>query len=123
MDGQLAASNPNSGPWSWDPAEEIELGKSHDTFWERFTGYLDDIQFYGRILSTAEVVQSMTLGPWLTFTRAGNQLTLSWNQTGFVLQENSNLSNAAGWSNTAGGSSGPVTVTISGVKFYRLFKP
>ncbi len=123
VDGQLAASNPNSGPWSWDPAEEIELGKSHDTFWERFTGYLDDVQFYARILSAAEVVQSMTLGPSLTFSRAGNQLTLSWNQSGFVLQENSSLSNAAGWSNTAGGSSGPVTVTISGVKFYRLFKP
>src|ERR1044071_1377772 len=123
VDGQLAASNPNSGPWSWDPAEEIELGKSHDTFWERFTGYLDDVQFYGRILSASEVVQSMTLPPRLLFTRAGNQLTFLWNQSGFVLQENPKLSNPAGWSNTAGGSSSPVTVTMSGVKFYRLFKP
>ncbi len=123
VDGLLAASNPNSNSWSWDPVEEIELGKSHDAFWERFTGYLDDVQFYGRILSTAEVVQSMTLAPSLTFTRVGNQLTFNWNQSGFVLQENPNLSNPAGWSNTAGGSSGPVTVTMSGVKFYRLFKP
>jgi hypothetical protein len=122
VDGQLAASNPNSGPWSWDPAEEIELGKSHDTFWRRFDGYLDDVQFYARILSTAEVVQSMTLGPSISFSRVGNQLTLSWPLTGFVLQENSNLSNSAGWSNVSGGSSSPVTVTISNSvnKYYRL---
>jgi hypothetical protein len=122
VDGQLAASNPNSGPWSWDPAQEIELGKSHDTFWRRFNGSLDDVQFYYRILSTAEVAQSMVLGPSISFSRTGNQLTLSWPVTGFVLQENSNLSNAAGWSNVTGGTSSPVTVTISGVKYYRLLK-
>src|SRR5262249_52825420 len=36
IDGQLAASNPNGGPWSWDPAEELEFGKSYDTFWRLF---------------------------------------------------------------------------------------
>jgi hypothetical protein len=124
VDGQLAASNPNSGPWAWDPAEEIELGESYDTFWERYNGYLDDVQFYNRLLSTAEVVQSMTLGPSISFTRSGNQLTLSWPLTGFVLQENSSVSNPAGWSNVTGGSSSPVIVTISrsGNKFYRLLK-
>jgi len=125
VDGQLAASNPNSGPWSWDPLEQIELGKSHDSFWRRLDGYLDDVQFYNRLLSAAEVVQSMTLGPSITFTRAGNQLTLSWTQSGFVLEENSSLSNPTGWGNVAGGSSSPVTVPIpsSGNKFYRLRKP
>lgn len=124
VDGQLAASNPNSGPWSWDPAEEIELGKSYDSYWRRYNGYLDDVQFYGRILSTAEVAQSMTLGPLISFSRSGNQLTLSWPLPGFVLQENSNLNNPAGWSNVAGGSTSPVSVTISSSvnKYYRLIK-
>jgi len=127
IDGQLAISNPNSGPWSWDPAEEIELGKSYDTYWRRYNGYLDDVQFYNRILSAAEVVQSMTLvaaGPTITFTKVGNQLTLSWSGTGFVLQSNSSLSNAAGWSNVPNGSSSPVTVTISsgGNSFFRLMQ-
>src|SRR5207237_4566230 len=27
IDGALAASNPNAGPWAWDPAEELEFGK------------------------------------------------------------------------------------------------
>ena len=122
MDGQLAASNPNVGPWAWDPAEELELGKSHDTFWRRFNGDLDDEQFYNRLLSGSEVVQTMTLGPLITFTRSGNQLILSWPLTGFVLQENTNLSNPGGWSNVSGGGTSPVTVTISGIKFYRLLK-
>ncbi len=124
IDGQLAASNPNSGSWSWDPAQEIELGKSYDTYWRRYNGYLDDVQFYYRILSAAEVAQSMTLGPSIYFGRTGNQLTLSWSGTGFVLQENSNLNNPAGWSNVAGGGTSPVVVTISPSvnKFYRLLK-
>jgi hypothetical protein len=122
IDGQLAASNANISPWSWDPAQEIELGKSHDNYWRRFNGYLDDVQFYGRILSAAELVQSMNLGPALSFSRSGNQLTLSWPGTGFVLQENSSVNNPAGWSNVTGGSTSPVTVTISptGAKYYRL---
>jgi hypothetical protein len=67
----------------------------------------------------------MTLGPFLSFSRAGNQLTLSWASTGFVLQQNSNLGNPSGWSNVAGGTSSPVTVTIpsSGNNFYRLHQP
>ncbi len=126
VDGQFAASNPNAGPWSWDPAEEIELGMSHDTYWRRFNGYLDDVQFYNRILNAAEVLQSMTLGPSISFSRAGNQLTLSWPQTGptFVLQENSDLTNPLGWSNVPGGNSSPVILTIStaGNSYYRLVK-
>jgi hypothetical protein len=125
LDGQLAASNPNSGPWSWDPAEEIELGKSYDNYWRRFNGYLDDVQFYYRILSPAEVVESMTPRPLISFSRVGDQLTLSWQLPGFVLEHNSNASNPGGWSDVPGGTSSPVTVTISpsGNDYYRLHKP
>jgi len=61
-------------------------------------------------------------GPSITFARSGNQLTLSWNQSGFVLEENSNLSNDAGWISI--GAWTPVTITIApiGSKFYRLRK-
>jgi len=125
VDGQLAASNPNSGPWSWDPSEQIELGKSYDSFWRRFDGYLDDVQFYNRSLSAAEVAEIFQSRPALGVGRTGNQLTFSWSETGFVLQENPNVTNALGWNNVAGGSTGPVTVTIpaTGNNFYRLRKP
>jgi len=124
IDGQLAASNPNTGVWAWDPNQELELGKSYDTYWRRFNGYLDDVQFYARILSPAEVAQSMALGPLLSFSRSGNQLTLSWPPGGFVLQQNSSLTNSAGWSNVSGGNTSPVTVTLSNtISFYRLARP
>ena len=125
VDGQFAASNTNSAPWTWDPVKEIELGKTSDTFWRRFNGFLDDVQFYYRILSAAEVGQSLALGPSIQFSRSGNQLTLSWSGTGFVLQQNADLSNPAGWSNVAGGTTSPVTVPISpsGNNYYRLRKP
>jgi hypothetical protein len=120
VDGQLAASNPNVSPWAWDPSQEIELGRSYDTFWRRFDGYLDDFQFYNRLLSGAEVVASM--GPAISFSRTGNQLTLSWDVGGYILQENSDLINPNGWSDIFGPS--PVTVTIAptGNKYYRLQK-
>jgi hypothetical protein len=122
VDGQLAAENPNISPWSWDPAQELEFGKSYDSYWRRFDGYLDDVQIYARILNAGEIAQSMVLGPTLSLSRAGNQLTLSWPTPGFVLQENTSLTNPAGWSNVPGGSTSPVIVTIptNGNKFYRL---
>jgi len=58
--------------------------------------------------------------------RAGNQLNISWIASGYVLQQNSNLGNTAGWSDVSGGASSPVIVTIppgTGANFYRLHKP
>jgi hypothetical protein len=82
IDGQFAASNPNTSPWSWDPAQEIELGKSHDSFWRRYFGFLDDVQIYNRTLSPAEVGQSMTLPPavFLTIQKVGANVQLTWPQ-------------------------------------------
>ena len=60
--------------------------------------------------------------PRLTLVRAGSQITISWPGEGFVLQENANVANPAGWTDAAGGAASPVTVTVpaSGMKFYRL---
>jgi hypothetical protein len=53
--------------------------------------------------------------------RSGNQLTLSWSASGYVLQENADLSNPAGWTNVVNGGTSPVIVNISAAqKFYRL---
>jgi hypothetical protein len=59
----------------------------------------------------------------LNFSRSGNQLTLSWTASGFVLQENSSVTNAAGWSNVSGGNTSPVIINMNAApKFYRLIK-
>lgn len=128
VDGQLSGSKANSGPWSWDPAQAIALGKSPAAFWRRFDGYLDDVQFYNRVLTAAEVAQVMNPAlqrPTLASNRSGSQLMFSWSASGFVLQENSDLGNPMGWTNVPGGAASPVTVTIpaTGNKFYRLGPP
>ncbi|HWY75928.1 MAG TPA: discoidin domain-containing protein [Verrucomicrobiae bacterium] len=52
-----------------------------------------------------------------------SQVTLSWFGVG-VLQQNTNLSNSAGWSDVAGGGTSPVTQTVgAGNRYYRLRKP
>jgi hypothetical protein len=69
-------------------------------------------------IDSLNVTQVPTAIAW---TRNGNQLTMSWQNSGFVLQENDNLSNATGWIDVVNGGTSPVTVTMSGTrKFYRL---
>jgi hypothetical protein len=115
VDGQLAAANPNSGPWSWDPAEQLELGKSHDNYWRRFNGYLDDVQFYGRVLSAAEVVQSMTLGPSISIQKIGADVQLTWPRG--TLLEAPEVTGP--W--TTNNAASPYTVGPSGArKFFRV---
>jgi hypothetical protein len=123
VDGQLAASNPNGSPWAWDPSQEIELGRSDNTYWKRFEGYLDDFQFYNRLLSGAEVVASMSMGPAISFSRTGSQLTLSWGASGYVLQQNSDPTNPNGWTDVPGSSPVSVAIAPTGNRYYRLRNP
>jgi hypothetical protein len=128
VEGVLSRANATSGPWSWDPAQPLEFGKSHDNYWQRFDGYLDEIQIYNRKLNAAELTQIMNpgvTGPTITLTRNGNQLTISWNDAAGVLQEKGDLNTLGGWSNVAGNPPSPVQVTIpaTGSKFYRVVRP
>lgn len=60
----------------------------------------------------------------LTISRIGtNSYKLSWpgSYTGYVLQENANLLNSAGWNYSASGAANPATnVSTAAQKFYRL---
>ena len=59
--------------------------------------------------------------PTISYSVLGNQLTLSWSGSGFKLQQNTSVNNAAGWTDVSGGGSSPATVTIgSGNLFFRL---
>jgi hypothetical protein len=54
---------------------------------------------------------------------ADGKMTLTWTSTGFVLQENSNLGNPAGWANVPNGNVSPVIITLpttNSANFYRL---
>ncbi len=127
VDGLLDGAHNNSRSWYWVPEQELELGKSHDSFWSGYSGFLDDFRIYNRVLSADEIAQlaGVVLRPTLSISVSGNTVTLSWSQTGFVLQENSDVSNKNGWTDVSNGNVSPVMVTIAptGARFYRLKKP
>jgi hypothetical protein len=87
-----------------------------------FQGLVDEVRLSPSALSPALFLNAPPAAI-LNFSRNGNQLTLSWTASGYVLQENSNLNNSAGWSNVSGGGTSPVTVTMNAApKYYRLIK-
>jgi hypothetical protein len=56
IDGVASGSGTNQSPsWSWNPSQQIEIGRSHDTTWRRFEGELDDVRFYNVELSAANI--------------------------------------------------------------------
>lgn len=57
VDGTLATSVQVTNTWSWPAAQEIEIGTSHDSYWKKFDGQMDDFRIYKRILSATEVSQ------------------------------------------------------------------
>ncbi len=57
VDGVSAATANNSAAWGWTAAQAIELGRSHDAYWKRYTGQIDDYRFYNRLLTPTEIAQ------------------------------------------------------------------
>jgi hypothetical protein len=55
VDGVSYGSQANSSAWSWPTSQQLELGKSHDTYWKRFNGDMDDFRIYNRVLTQPEL--------------------------------------------------------------------
>ena len=55
VDGQSAGSTVNTGTWGWATNQAIEMGRSHDPYWKRYTGLMDDMRFYNRNLTPTEI--------------------------------------------------------------------
>jgi len=77
------------------------------------------------VIATANLGDIPATSPRLDIVRSGNQLMLSWtNAAGYVLQGNSNLNPANGWTTLKGGGISPVQVPADApAVFYRLAKP
>ena len=60
IDGVLDTTNANSAAWSWTASQRWELGLSHDTYWYRYDGWMDDFRIYNRQLSAGEVLTLTT---------------------------------------------------------------
>ena len=94
-----------------------------------FDGQIDEVAVFSSALSSNRIAAHYqaaaiaVVGPALSYSLAAGQLTLSWNGTGFVLQENSNLNNSSGWTDLPSGDLSPVSVNVgTGSAFFRLEK-
>ncbi len=55
IDGVIASSQANTAAWAWPVGQQIELGRSHDGYWKRYNGLMDDFRIYNRILTDTEI--------------------------------------------------------------------
>jgi hypothetical protein len=88
IDGVLSGSPaPVTNAWTWAANQEMEIGMSHDTYWKKFNGQLDDFRLYSRVLNESEInqvytsdalVDSSTLVFRYNFDAAGGGQSLQW---------------------------------------------
>jgi len=55
VDGVFTGAQANTSAWSWPTAQPIEIGRSHDAYWKRYDGQMDDFRIYNRILTAGEI--------------------------------------------------------------------
>lgn len=96
VDGVLDSTIPNSAAWASVAGNPIQIGSSSDNSWGSYDGLLDDVRFYSRQLSAAEVasvystgalVDTATLQMRLNFDAPpGPGYTLGWQLGNVILQ-------------------------------------
>lgn len=127
VDGALVASTPVTNAWSWPLTQEIELGKSHDSYWKRYDGMMDDFRIYNRVLSGTEVqqvyangavVDSSALMVQYEFDAAIYGQSLVWPYG--TLESSPVLGPAATWTPVPGALSPQPFQLSEPVQFYRL---
>lgn len=126
IDGALSNSQVNTGGWTW-PAQQIELGRSHDSHWRAYNGLLDDVRLYNTQLNDAQVasihnndalVDAGALVVRLNFdTAPAPGVSINWQLSGAVLESSDTLT---GTYTTVDAAAAPYAVRAeAGAKFYR----
>jgi hypothetical protein len=57
VDGAAGGSVTHGTAWAWPTTQAIELGRSHDAYWHKYNGLLDEVRHYDAALSAAQVAQ------------------------------------------------------------------
>ncbi len=87
VDGVSYGSQLNTTDWSWPTSQQLEIGRSHDTYWKVLNGQMDDFRIYNRILTQPEIasiqgsdalVDTSALKVRYNFDTAGAGMSLSW---------------------------------------------
>ena len=130
IDGILDNQSAGAAAWAWE-ARTIELGRSHDGYWKKFNGYLDDFRMYNRVLnatevssiaSSAAVVDSAALKVRFNFDAApATGLSISWSPGWATLQSASNVTGQ--YLDIPNAFSPYVVVPVPGGQFFRTVTP
>jgi len=87
IDGVSVGSQVNTTNWAWPTTQQLELGKSHDGYWRKLNGQMDDFRIYNRILTQPEIasiqasdalVDTSALMVRYNFGTAGEGKSLTW---------------------------------------------
>jgi hypothetical protein len=127
VDGHLDSSGSVGANWSFPAGQELEFGLSHDTnSWQAYNGLMDDVRFYNRGLTGAEItsayggalVDTNALVMQLNFTAApGPGIILTWQAPDGILQSADSVKGP--YTDVPGGAS-PHSVSVQQTaKFYR----
>jgi hypothetical protein len=130
IDGILDNQSAGTAAWAWE-ARTIELGRSHDGYWKKFNGYLDDFRMYNRVLnatevssiaSSAAVVDSAALKVRFNFDAApATGLSISWSPGWATLQSASNVTGP--YLDIPNAFSPYVAIPVPGAQFFRAVTP
>jgi hypothetical protein len=101
VDGALDTTNANFLSWSWPVGQPIQIGFSTDSTWRAYNGLLDDVRFYNRQLTAAEIasvfhtgalVDTNALQMQLNFSAPpASGIVLTWQESNAVLQSASKV--------------------------------
>ena len=61
IDGTVVGSGDPNASWSLN-GQPVRRGTATDSFWNTFTGSLDDVRIYNRVLSYQEIQQLYAIG-------------------------------------------------------------
>ncbi len=117
--------------WAWPAQQEIELGKSHDSYWELYNGQMDDFRFYNRVLTDTEIasvyssdalVDTTALKVRFNFDAApGKGLGVSWSPDVSVPQSGAGVSGP--YLDQTSGRTPLLIVPTGGEQFFRAKSP
>jgi hypothetical protein len=136
VDGAQVGNEANTSAWSWDANQQIELGRSHDPYWQAYNGEMDDFRIYSRVLTDTEIatiaapatsdtlVDTAALKVRYNFDTAGGGKSLVW-PAGSLLTSPT-LGPAAVWTPVPGAGSPypflppPPAIPAGTTMFYRI---
>jgi hypothetical protein len=127
VDGNLDQTNNNTASWSWTTGEPLEIGYTTDTSYGSYNGLMDDVRYYGTVLTanqikgiyTSDALEDTTdLQMQLNFTAApGEGMSMTWLETSAVLQSASSLTGP--WTDVNGAVSPYIIVPAATQQFFR----